>query len=114
MSEATPSQLAARVFCPHCVEQVEARVEFRYGAHGSFRLGDSVRGSGCAQVVADANVASPCPSCGYDGAWPVEVWLERDRLVAVRPPSRRFNWVQEGNFIELDSVDRPSPKPPSA
>ena len=99
---AEPSRVLATVFCPHCVQRVEAHVLFRYGAPGSFQLGDIVRGSNAPRVVADASVQGPCPACEWEGAWPVEVWLERDRLISVNPPSRRFNWVQAGDYIALE------------
>ncbi len=102
-AEAPPSAVQASVYCPNCCERVPARVLFRYGEPGAFLLGDRVRGAGAARVVADAFVEGPCPACAWEGAWPVEVWLERDRLAEVKPPSRRYNWVTAGSYIALDS-----------
>jgi|GEM_PF-6902795 len=95
------SHVRAQVFCPHCCERIDAQIQFQYGEPGSFAVGDTVRGEGAPRVVADAFVEGPCPSCAWLGAWPVEVWLEQDRLISVNPPSRRFNWVQAGHFIAL-------------
>ena len=103
------STVRAEVFCPACVERVEQPVRFLYGdGPRSHRLGDAVTfgpgaigfPGGHQTVVCDGQVEPPCARCGYDGAWPVEVWLEQGRLSAVRPPSRRFNWVVvPGTFI---------------
>ena len=99
----SPSRVRAKVFCPCCCAQVEALILFRYGEPGEFQLGDRVRGIGAARVVADAFVDGPCLACAWEGAWPVEVWLARDQLESVRPPSRRFNWVSAGSYIALES-----------
>jgi len=95
------SRVSAQAFCPHCCERVAVSVLFRYGETGSFALGDKVCGIGAPHVVADGSVEGPCPACAWEGAWPVEVWLEQDRLRSVRPPSRRFNWVAAGSYIAV-------------
>ncbi len=101
------SRVRAEVHCPNCCARVSVLVLYRYGEPGTFALGDAVRGLGAPAVLADGAAESPCPSCAWEGAWPVEVWLEQDRLAAVRPPSRRFNWVGKGSYITLDVLPAP-------
>lgn len=88
--------------CTRCHNQVEVRIQFKYGDTWQYiyRLGDRLKWGGNAigqpgakQVVADGAVEVPwCPICQY--TFPdYEVCIEDDKIVEARPASGKFDFV---------------------
>lgn len=76
--------------CPSCNKDVNLEVQFKYGdmyLH-RYKLGDVITSGGIdigkpgrTRVVVDG--IAGCPGCDCDLDY--EVWLEKDRIVAVKP-----------------------------
>ncbi len=90
--------------CSACGNFVELRIQFKYAEvwQHEYEPGDSLIWSkrrfgndgepGHKRVVVDA-VAENCPVCDAEGP-DYEVWLENDRIVAVKPFSGKFDFVR--------------------
>ncbi len=85
--------------CNSCGNFVELRIQFYYGTVRQFEYepGDSLTWKGYwtgkpghKRVLVDA-VAECCPVCHAEGE-DYEVWLENDRIVAVKPASGKYDF----------------------
>ena len=87
--------------CPDRGDTATFRSQFKYGDTWQYEyvIGDGIRwggndigAPGTKRVVVDG-VAEPCPLCGFGRGLQEdldhEVWLEDDRIAAVRPASGR-------------------------
>jgi hypothetical protein len=98
--------------CPRCHNTVETSVQFKYGStvHDVYRLGDTlVWGAndigvpGAAKVVVDGE-GGICPSCGFNGDWPILITVHRDKLMSLSPPSAQYDFSVSGEgFIVLQA-----------
>jgi hypothetical protein len=96
--------------CNSCGNFVELRIQFKYGTVRQYEYepGDSLiwgandEGEpGHKRVVADA-VAEHCPVCNAEGK-DYEIWLEHDRIVAVKPSSGKYDFnVADEPYIVLE------------
>jgi hypothetical protein len=87
--------------CPCCKEEVNLEVQFKYGDtyQHHYKVGDVItwggndRGKpGRSKVVVYGFAV--CPIC--DAELEYEVWLESDRIVAVKPATGTYDFVSEG------------------
>lgn len=100
--------------CPTCGEQVELRLQFKYGDSWQleYRLGDELRWGGnetgrpgARRVLLDA-ASESCPNCGADGDF--EILVEDNRLESFRPqgaPATREFVTRHESFIALDPAE---------
>jgi hypothetical protein len=103
--------LRAEATCPQCGNSPEVEVQFKYGStwQREYAIGDvlswgknDIGEPTHERVVADG-AAGPCPSCGYDGDWDLDIFIERDRITRVEPRSGRYDFVTNGRtYVVLD------------
>jgi hypothetical protein len=87
--------------CPCCKKEVNLEVQFKYGDtyQYDYKLGDVITWGGNdigkpgrSRVVVDGAAGCPnCPGCDFDLDY--EVWLEKDRIVAVKPVTGAYDFV---------------------
>jgi hypothetical protein len=87
-------------------------VQFKYGNTWQFEytVGDELRWGGnqigvpgktC--VVLEGVSEHPCPNCGYDGEWNLDVLVKDDRLVSAETSTGRYDFAKaEQTFVVLD------------
>ena len=84
--------------CPGCNEEVNLEVQFKYGDtyQHHYRIGDVITWGGndigkpaCTRVVVSGYEV--CPMCEAELEY--EVWLEKDRIVAVQPATGTYDFV---------------------
>ena len=90
-----------RRVCPSCGTEAEHRFQFKYGdtwLH-EYQIGDQLQWgrndigrSGAKKVVVDA-VAESCPVCRFEDEKDYEIWLERDKITALKPASGEHDFV---------------------
>jgi hypothetical protein len=94
--------------CPCCKNEVNVEVQFKYGDtyQHHYKVGDLItwggndRGKPGRSKVVVYGVAV-CPIC--DAELEYEVWLESDRIVAVKPATGTYDFVSEGvGYIVLE------------
>lgn len=101
--------LQVRASCPSCEEEVDLRLQFKYGDTWQleYEVGDELRWGGndigtpsAARVVLDAP-AEPCPNCGFQGDF--EIFVENGRISKVQLASHAYNFAaHHESFIVLD------------
>lgn len=102
--------LQVRTRCPLCKEQVELRLQFKYGDTWQleYELGDQLRWGGndigkpdANRVVLDAP-AEPCPNCGFGADF--EIFVENGKIEKFQPASHEYDFAaHHESFIVLDS-----------
>jgi hypothetical protein len=65
--------------------------EYSVGARLSWGKND-IGEPGVGQVVVDGE-AGPCGSCGYDGEWSVDIFIDQDIIEKVAQRSGRFKFA---------------------
>ena len=100
--------------CSSCNKDVNLRVQFKYGDvyQHHYQLGDVIKWNtdhprtnagttGHRKVVVEG--VEDCPNCEAEIDY--EVWLENDKIVAVKPKSGAFDFsaTEEAYFIIQDS-----------
>lgn len=101
--------LQVRARCPSCGEEVELRLQFKYGDTWQleYEVGDQLRWGGndigtpgATRVVLDAP-AEPCPNCGFQGDF--EIFVESGRIAEFQPASHQYDFAaHHESFIVLD------------
>ncbi len=102
--------------CYSCGNFVELRIQFKYGAVRQYEYepGDSLSWEGYwigkpghKRVVVDA-IAEHCPICNAEGK-DYEVWLEDDRIVAVKLSSGLQDKARAVHCVGGIGQEQPSP-----
>jgi hypothetical protein len=84
--------------CPCCKNEVSLEVQFKYGDtyQHHYKLddvitwgGNDIGKPGRSRVVVDGMAGCPACDCDLD----YEVWLEKDRIVAVKPATGAYDFV---------------------
>lgn len=99
--------------CPSCGCEVPTVVQFKYGNTNQlvYRIGDTIGWAGNdigrpgrSSVVVDGIAETPCPKCGHSGPRDFYVYIQADRIVAVRESTGEHDFSILGQtFIEIEA-----------
>jgi hypothetical protein len=100
--------------CPSCGTQHYSGVQFKYGSRNLlvYNIGDKliwgandIGKRDADAVVVDGEFDGRCSSCGYNGFWPIYVFILGDTIVACTNADNRYSFVGTEGFLLIDDCD---------